>query len=220
MTAAARAASVLFVREGSSDDYLLNVIVSVFRGFGIQAAIDSFPFNKRRKNLAKALEDVAAHYPHKTVILVHRDADNAGWNKRIAEIRSAGASLNEGQQVIPVIPVKETEAWILHAMHDDRYLECVGVDRRKISEVLPKKSECSEVNAKDRLQKIHDKVHSHNTRGRAARRRTPTFESSRQSWLTQLDDSAYLAGNKSFEEFTAALAAVFPGAETGAAPKR
>jgi len=65
--------------------------------------------------------------PH--VVFVHRDADNAGVDDRLKEIRDAATQASTDAKddaitdvpVIPVIPVKETEAWILWALHHPEF---------------------------------------------------------------------------------------------------
>lgn len=46
------------------------------------------------------------------LIFVHRDADSAGWEARAQEIRSAAELTSDGR-LVPVIPIRMTEAWAL-----------------------------------------------------------------------------------------------------------
>ncbi|PZG16433.1 hypothetical protein C1I95_17670 [Micromonospora craterilacus] len=46
-------------------------------------------------------------------MVVHRDADNAGQHARRQEIESAMQSLGSVADLLPVIPVRMTEAWLL-----------------------------------------------------------------------------------------------------------
>ena len=86
------------------------------------------------------------------LIQVHRDSDNTDLAKRKQEIDDALRHLPPPTQVVRVIPVKETEAWLLA----DRaaILRVLGLDQFD-SEVwahYPKNVE--EVEAKSRLRKI------------------------------------------------------------------
>jgi hypothetical protein len=49
-------------------------------------------------------------YPDSDVIFIHRDADKAGYGARYAEIEH---EIGKMEGYIPVIPVRETEAWLL-----------------------------------------------------------------------------------------------------------
>ncbi|WP_203904971.1 hypothetical protein [Virgisporangium aliadipatigenens] len=47
------------------------------------------------------------------LVVVHRDADNAGRDARLHEIRSAMEAVMPGSACAPAIPVRMTEAWLV-----------------------------------------------------------------------------------------------------------
>jgi len=65
------------------------------------------PEKAKDRSVAAKLAAIAADDVY-DLIFVHRDADNAGWEARAEEIRSAGE-----KRAVPVIPVRMTETWAL-----------------------------------------------------------------------------------------------------------
>jgi hypothetical protein len=47
------------------------------------------------------------------VVVVHRDADNSGTDTRLSEIEKAVQEVGQEFAVVPVIPIRMTEAWLL-----------------------------------------------------------------------------------------------------------
>ena len=50
------------------------------------------------------------------ILFIHRDADNSSWDDRKSEIErwnEEAAPLNDDVTVVPVIPIRTTEAWLL-----------------------------------------------------------------------------------------------------------
>jgi hypothetical protein len=67
---------------------------------------------------------------------VHRDADNAGAEARRSEILAAAGLVDGSARVVPVIPIRMTEAWLLL---DEMNIRVVaGNPRGKESLDLPK----------------------------------------------------------------------------------
>lgn len=145
-----------------------------------------------------------AGFPDRDFILVHRDANSVGYGARLAEIEDAYARSPLRAPVIPVIPVKETEAWLLHAFHDASFCERVGVAAATVKRVLPKKRDLSRVDAKSELHKVHAVVFAERGK-RRAKRRIPKFETMRGEWLGQLNDPSLLNDCESFQVFSAAV---------------
>ena len=71
---------------------------------------DPAGFLNKPNGLAGRLTEAVRAYPC-DLLLVHRDADLAGREKRLAEIREAGDAA--GVAPVPVVPVRVTEAWLL-----------------------------------------------------------------------------------------------------------
>lgn len=106
----------LFVAEGTSDGPLAQIVETLFVECGAQLRLHSPDFSL----LPKVNKDVKSRLTAGIqlvggpveVFVVHRDADNAGWESRQEEILRA-AGLVGCAEVIPVIPVRMTEAWLL-----------------------------------------------------------------------------------------------------------
>ena len=104
--------------EGTSDFNLVEHIENLLVEDGFDEAsgeapdLASLPVpvgNGVREKLSTLVE----LYPSAHVIFVHRDADNAGVDARKSEILSAADVLPAGMKLIPIIPVKELETWLL-----------------------------------------------------------------------------------------------------------
>ncbi|WP_432954880.1 hypothetical protein [Micromonospora haikouensis] len=112
-----RARSGLFVAEGTSDQPLAELIESLFCERGVELSLSQPPFEL----LSGVAKDVRSRVQagldlmHDPVdlLVVHRDADNAGHTARLNEIRGAVVELSGGAALVPIIPVRMTEAWLL-----------------------------------------------------------------------------------------------------------
>lgn len=194
------ALSASFIREGSSDDGLIPLLTAVFRGQGADVVISPSAPAQGRKALHLWFDDVQASFADRDFVLVHRDGNSVGYSVRLHEIEDAYARSSLAAPVIPVIPVKETEAWLLHALHDSSFCERIGVDAGTVKKILPKKRDLPRADAKSELRTVHTAVFAGRGKGRS-RRRIPRFEIMRGEWLSQLDEPALLNGCESFEIF-------------------
>jgi hypothetical protein len=66
----------------------------------------------RTSPLAKSIAYAWTTYPCR-LLFVHRDAENQGFEKRSQEIDDARRQSGDPGHIIPVIPVRMTEAWLL-----------------------------------------------------------------------------------------------------------
>lgn len=101
----------MYLREGSSDDGLLEH----FEVLLVAAGVDEARGERRdyggsvRDKLARLVaEDI-----HLDAVFVHRDADSAGPEARLEEMQLAADTIDGCPRVIPVVPVRTTEAWLL-----------------------------------------------------------------------------------------------------------
>ena len=187
------------LREGSSDDGLQSILEATLLSVGcdLNSRVEIAPYPSGDKTVLGGLNNLLKQVqPH--VVFVHRDADNAGADDRLKEIQVAAnqASIDTATDapVIPVIPVKETEAWILWALHHPEFRSTIpGMDS---PDLVPYKTieHCS---AKERLFEIHSKWAEH--RG-GKRNRRDRFERDRSNWLQNITNVRYLKGCPSFEE--------------------
>lgn len=208
----------LLIREGSTEDRLNPLLTALFAEFGATLQVDPFRFQRGRKSLDSALFDAGEQFGDKDLFLIHRDADNAGVQARVDEIQQARELSGLNVETIPVIPVKETEAWILYALHDPEFCNAVEVPHDLVKSHLPKRSNASGVNAKNRLEEIHTLVYE-NRGGRSKKRRTPKFSTSRSDWLASLDDPQLLNGCSSFENLREEVKRYLDAAATASAER-
>ncbi|WP_422755220.1 hypothetical protein [Micromonospora sp. WMMD708] len=138
-----RSYSGLFVAEGSSDAPLAELIESLFLERGIEVRLSQPDFSLLgkvhkdvRSRVTAGLRLVGAPVD---LIVVHRDADNAGRSARLREITRAIDSLHLDSLLIPVIPVRMTEAWLLL---DEATIRLVaGNPMGRMNLALPKRHE-------------------------------------------------------------------------------
>jgi hypothetical protein len=105
----------VLVCEGSSDTGLVPHLQSLCVKCGASEAIGLAPDMGRLpippKGLKNRLSAALKLEPSANLVFAHRDADAADENPRVVEIRTAAAGLPV--RTIPVVPVRETEAWLL-----------------------------------------------------------------------------------------------------------
>ncbi|MEA5124961.1 hypothetical protein [Xanthomonas floridensis] len=110
--------SFILTGEGVSDlnlvDHIETLLIKV--GF-VEASGTSFdpsrlPFHVGH-SVREKLEVVRDLYPSADVVFVHRDADAQGLAARRREIHDACAGIYDPASVIPVVPVKMLETWLL-----------------------------------------------------------------------------------------------------------
>jgi hypothetical protein len=112
-----RIRSGLFVAEGTSDLPLAELVEALFLDHGVSVYLSKPDFTL----LGKVAKDVKSKVSAGLtllgapvdVIVVHRDADNAGAAVRRQEIERAVIAAGAASAVVPVIPVRMTEAWLL-----------------------------------------------------------------------------------------------------------
>lgn len=108
----------LYICEGSSDSSLIDHIKSTLIECGADEADGECPdfsiFPKPVGRDVKSKVDAALKYrPGANCIFIHRDADNAGVDVRKEEILNATKHINKNIKVVPIIPIKMLESWLL-----------------------------------------------------------------------------------------------------------
>lgn len=108
----------ILIGEGSSDlrlvDHIQNILLE--EGFtevsGEAPDLGMFP-NPVGRTVRDKINTLLLHYQSIDAIFVHRDADNAGLAAREEEISAAIQGLVPHEKVVPIIPVKMLETWLL-----------------------------------------------------------------------------------------------------------
>lgn len=106
------------VGEGTSDLNLVAPIESLLLRYGAESVearpvdLSTVPDRVGHKVVEK-VKWVVENDTNVDIIFVHRDADNAGYDKRYGEISDAFRDFASDFNWVPVIPVRTIEAWIL-----------------------------------------------------------------------------------------------------------
>lgn len=108
----------ILIGEGSSDlrlvDHIQNILLD--EGFsevsGEAPDLGMFP-NPVGRTVRDKIDTLIAHYKNIDVIFVHRDADSAGVEAREREILGSSCELVPKEKIIPVVPVRMLETWLL-----------------------------------------------------------------------------------------------------------
>ena len=129
------------------------------------------------------------------VVLIHRDSDATPWQERVAEIENAMSQLPL-KHWIAVVPVRMTEAWLLHDLVAIR--RAAGNPSSTTDLQLPKKVRW-EVEP-DPKQKLFDALR--NSSGAKGRRLDKfNVHVARARLASLINDFSYLRGLDSFDNF-------------------
>ncbi|MFK3980911.1 hypothetical protein ACI2K4_11100 [Micromonospora sp. NPDC050397] len=202
----------LFVAEGSSDMPIADIVELMFfdRGVSVHLRKPDFgllgkvPKDVRSRLLAgEKLSDEAIDF-----VVVHRDADNAGYDARRREICYAVESLATNPEIVPVIPVRMTEAWLLL---DEAAIRLVaGNPRGKADLGLPKPREVeSQPDPKSTLASAL--LRAADVAGRRRDRLAKRFNQNRKQLLERLDRNGPVAQLSSWKQLVADVDSIVEG---------
>jgi hypothetical protein len=108
----------LLTGEGTSDLRLQSHIENILIAEGFDEVDGETPdLSVIVPRVGHAVKDKLAalvkYYPDVDVIFVHRDSDNAGCDARIAEIYAGGEDVFAQDRLIPIVPMRMLETWLL-----------------------------------------------------------------------------------------------------------
>ncbi|PUB21467.1 uncharacterized protein DUF4276 [Promicromonospora sp. AC04] len=127
-----RSVSFVFIGEGTSDYPLVGILSELVRRAGadeVEGLPRQWPGSSREK-LAELTKDTATPFD---LVFLHRDADSMDPTPRIEEVRTA--LTEQGIRGVPVVPVQETEAWLL--TDEQAIRDVVGRSRGRAALGLP-----------------------------------------------------------------------------------
>ena len=198
--------------DGSSDVALVPVLAWLLREhFPSSVAIERgqvADLGRLPERLQPELSDlrermrVAVEFYACDVLFVHRDAEHRdGYESRRAEVESAASDAGLEVPIIPVVPVRMTEAWLLH---DEAALRhAVGRPDGTMALPLPPRKRVESVHAKDRLFEAFRTAAA--LTGRRARRFSPPDARARLAAL--IEDFTPLRHFQSFRDLERDVAA-------------
>lgn len=195
----------LFVAEGTSDLPLADLVESLFVDRGVSVRLSKPDFAMLRENVrrdvgSKLAAGLKLMAEPADLVVVHRDADNAGVQARRTEIAEAARRSCGSSAVLPVIPVRMTEAWLL--LDESTIRQVAGNPRGRAALGLPTPAEAERIaDPKHLLSECLLKA-----AGMTGRRHTQAvkrFPQHRRQLLALLDRSGPVAKLASWQRLTA-----------------
>jgi len=144
----ARPIRYLLITDGSSDSCLRHPIEWLLRAHGRDSVEGEWADLRALPESATTLAErvrVALDYYSAELIFVHRDAEARSPDDRVGEIKAAVAALGYKLSFVCVVPVRMTEAWLLH----DKSAICKAAGKPKGGHLL-------ELPAIKQLEKLPD----------------------------------------------------------------
>lgn len=179
----ARSVSFAFLCEGPSDTGLIAHLETLLVHFGAQEATGQPDTRKGtiRARLQQLLTEATGAGIN--MVFIHRDSDGPDREGREREIRRGVEESGFPHPFIPVIPVQETEAWLLL---DEQAIRDVVASKGKQPLRLPKPNAIEGTrNPKEILQKAL--LAASKTSGRRLKKEKNSFNHHRRVLLQRLD---------------------------------
>lgn len=200
--------SGIFVGEGSSDAPLADIVELLFLREGVLVTLSRPDFaalqvpKDVRSRVRAGLKLVGTDVD---LIVVHRDADNAGVDLRESEIIRAVSALDTRAALVPVIPVRMTEAWLL--LDEPAIRQVAGNPNGRAALTLPKADAVERV--ADPKTVLHDCILTAAcVTGRRRDRLAKRFGQSRRQLLDRLDPDGPVSSLTSWRTLAAHVADV------------
>lgn len=186
------------IADGGTDRALVPIIEWAIHRLDPQVELLEPTFRKR---VTPIEEFLATHKSEAMLSFVHRDAETLTIEQRLAEFGSTPAAT-----VVPVIPVRMTEAWLLVSAQ----AIAKAADRPDAKVSLPAIRDLASLpDPKFRLEQLLFTAAGEPT-GRRGKKFKATLTGRRVNVATLVGDYTPLEGTKSFRAFQEALAAKYP----------
>ncbi|WP_283138084.1 DUF4276 family protein [Rhizohabitans arisaemae] len=180
--------SGLFIAEGTSDMPLADIVEALFidRGFDVRLSKPDFSFLRKvpRDVTSRVTAGLELMEETPDLVVVHRDSDNAGHGVRRTEIESAVQNIVEKTSLIPIIPVRMTEAWLL--LDESAIRQVAGNPRGRQALGLPKAGEVEKI-ADPKTMLAECLLKAGDLTGRRRDRADKRFPQHRRQLLERLD---------------------------------
>jgi hypothetical protein len=197
---------VLFLGEGTSDSGITTHIKRIATERRIDVVItdplvERLPHrpNKTIAGKLRAIKGIGGVYD---LVAVHRDADRAGRDARLAEIKGAVGEVMPGVTHAPIIPIRMTEAWLLL---DERQIRLVAGNPNGKTELgLPNPGKVESI--ADPKAVLADRLClASGLNGRKLTRFKQRFPQHRRQLLERIDPEGPIAGVSSWRDFNTDL---------------
>ena len=172
----------LLLAEGTSDEVLMDIIDWCLEQSGWLGSGEFVPKTDQARNasLAERIVSAVADVDAVELVFIHGDADSRDFSLRKGEIESAIRETGVGQPCIAIVPVYETEAWLL--TDESAIRGAAGNPNGRNSLDLPQLSRLESLNdPKGKLNELLRDAYSHRRRlrrgfrEREARRQIPRY---------------------------------------------
>ncbi len=183
------ARSGLFLAEGSSDAPLGDLVQALLLARGVNVSLTRPDFDLLEDRVPRDLGSrmIAARTLMRDdvdVVVIHRDADNVGAEARRGEMVAALDRACSGARLIPVIPVRMTEAWLL--LDEQAIRRVAGNPSGRVDLALPKTLEVERLaDPKAKLRECL--LTAADVTGRRRERLDRRFDSNRRQLLERLE---------------------------------
>lgn len=189
--------------EGTSDSPLVDVLRSLLIQAGASSASgEPIPITG---TVESKVRNLLASEPEVDLVFVHRDADSRDPEPRYQEIHSGAVDGGWTRDLVCVVPVQMTEAWLLTSESEIR--EVADKRNGKASLNLPSHSEIERISdAKGRLHEAY--MNASESTGRRRKAVAKSFGSRRAALLQRLDINGDVCKLDSFARLRADVIAV------------
>lgn len=186
------------VADGGTDRILVPIIQWAIHRIDPDVEILEPAFNKRKAPLAEYLE---AYHPETMLAFVHRDAENLSLEERLQEFPQ-----DAREDIVPIIPVRMSEAWILF----DGHAIARAANRPSYSVTVPDIAELERLaDPKARLQELLLEAAGSPT-GRRLKNFRRSIVDRRISVALLIQDFSPLEALPAFAQFQQSLAKRYP----------
>lgn len=186
------------VADGGTDRALVPIIEWAIHRLDPEVELLEPVFRKRSAPVASFLH---AHRSESMLIFVHRDAEGMTVRQRLSEFDGAPTTA-----VVPVIPVRMTEAWLL--ISGEAIAE--AADRPGVQVPVPRVGDLASLaDPKSELEALLLAV-AGNPTGRRGKKFRASMVSRRVNVAALIADFAPLEAVPGFQEFQSALASKYP----------
>lgn len=133
----------VLIAEGSSDDSLIPHLENLCIEAGADEVTGTAPDLRRLpggggRSVGEKVVAVLALEPGANLVVIHRDADSPDPEPRYSEIKRAVHDCSVSAEWVAVVPIQETEAWLL--LDEAAIRQVVGRPRGRVDLKLPKPS--------------------------------------------------------------------------------
>jgi len=186
------------VADGGTDRVLVPIIQWAIHRLDPHVEILEPEFKKRKSRVADYLQ---AHEPGAMLTFVHRDAETASLEERLSEFPEDASS-----DIVPVVPVRMSEAWLLF----DRHAIAKAADRPTYDVTVPEIAELERLSdPKGRLEELLLEAAGSPT-GRRLKNFRRSIIDRRVSVASLISDFSPLEALDAFAQFQQTLASRYP----------